>query len=451
MRKRRSSADLVGGEETIIVIAARVFGLFIGLASQSLLAWLLNAEGRGGFAVVFTFGTLFGLVFTLGTDRAAQYFVIAKRLSLSQGVSVTAMIVAVGSMVATGVGIVMINSGLNYFQQADPASFYIAMLLIPLSLLSASLQLQLDGLRRFAQGALFGFGQSISTLLGLWLFLAVFDLGAKGALIAYLIGYLVGLILCANDLRTHCDLRLAFPSVNDIKLVLGYGVRYYVARLGHAVDLRVAVILLGMYATRDEIGIFAATSGVVLYVLILSDSLEAAMMPRVASDAAGRPDLVGQCARISALFTGVALVGLLAVSEPLVRIVLSPAFLPGVTVIWILAPGVFVHSASKALMVYFRGTNRPGVCSVVIWVGLLCNAFAFVLLYPRLGLAGAAWAMTFGFLARSCVLLFTYQRVAGSSVMNIWRVGRQDFELFKRLFWQLQRRAEALWRGRRGG
>ena len=86
----------------------------------------------------------------------------------------------------------------------------------------------------------------------------------------------------------------------------------------------------------------------------------------------------------------------------------------------------------------------------MIRVGLICTTLAFVLLYPRLGLAGAAWAMTLGFLVRSLVPLLAYQR-AGCSVVDTWRVGRQDFELLKRLFWQLHRRAGVIWPGRRHG
>ncbi len=155
-------------------------------------------------------------------------------------------------------------------------------------------------------------------------------------------------------------------------------------------------------------------------------------MPRISADPAGRADLVAQCARLSALFSGLALLLISVLAVPLVRIVLSPAFLPGVALIWIAVPGIWLHSASRVFMAYFRGINRPGVCSFVIWVGIAVNALVLLALYPRTGLAGAAWAMTLGLAARSLLLAVAFARTSRLSLRATWLPQSSDLALLRR-------------------
>ncbi len=77
-----------GGKETLIVFATQLWTLAVGLGTQSVLAWMLGPAGRGEYAVCMLFGGIFGVIFTFGTDRAAQYFVMSKEQSLSHAGSV---------------------------------------------------------------------------------------------------------------------------------------------------------------------------------------------------------------------------------------------------------------------------------------------------------------------------------------------------------------------------
>jgi O-antigen/teichoic acid export membrane protein len=89
----------------------------------------------------------------------------------------------------------------------------------------------------------------------------------------------------------------------------------------------------------------------------------------------------------SGLVTGVAVLALGVLAVPIVRILLSDAFMPVVPLLWVLAPGVMLYSGAKVLMAYFRGVNRPGICSWVVWIGLCVNVTMLFLLYP----APSAW------------------------------------------------------------
>jgi O-antigen/teichoic acid export membrane protein len=429
----KGSFGTSGGKETLIAFATQVWILLASLATQSVLAWMLAPAGRGAYAVCVLFVGIMAAVFSLGMDRAAQYFVMSNTQSMSHGGSVAIITALVGGGVAVVLGAFLIYSPIEFFQKADSTAFWISLPLIPLTVVVAVLQLQLAGQRRFARIGLFMIVQTSTNLALILLLVRFLDLGVDGALIAQIASSVLVIALLSLDLRVACGFRLMLPNWSHFQQVFSYGIRYYLASMGNMIDLGLGTFIIAMLGSREDIGIFAAASALVLKVLVLPDSIEAVMLPRITADPVGRIDLVGQCVRLSILFTGLALAGLVVVSVPLVNILLSPKFLASVPLIWILAPGVFMYGGSQMLMGYFRAINRPGICSLVMWVGFVVNGLTLIALYPLLKLQAVAWAMTIGFASRSLVLFLAYQRISGRDALDMMRFQRGDFELIKRL------------------
>ena len=433
MRNIKALSNATGGEDAAIVFATQIWLLFVSLGIQSMLAWMLGPDGRGAYAVCLLFGMLFGAVFTFGTERGAQYFVMSNQLSLSRAVSVAVIIALLGSAAAMIVGGFLIHTPFTFFQKADLSSFRVSLLLIPLSSLVTILQLQLAGLRKFVQLGVITLVQTSVNLALMVVLVWMLQLGVNGALTALIASSLIGVCLLFLELRAHDGLTLTLPRWGHFQPILSYGARCYLARIGHLVDMRLGIVLLAVFATREEIGLFTAASALSLKVLIFSQSIETTIAPRIAADPEGRPNLVGQSIRISGLFTGVAVAGVVIASFPLVLIILSPKFLPSVPIIWILAPGIFMQGGAKILMAYFRATNRPGITSCAIWVGLITNSLVVVVLYPAIGLPAAAWAMSIGFASRTLVLFIAYRRISGRGVADTLRPRRNDLTMIKSL------------------
>ena len=203
---------LRGRQEVVILLATRILMLGFSVGTQSLLAYALLPEGRGAYALCVLFAVLAGVATTPGSDRGSQYFVMSTRLSVSQGVSAGFAICLMGSGLAVAAALPLIHSGLALFGKADPASFYLALVLIPLSTLMATTQRQIAGLRRFLQLAGFTLVRAGTVVLSTAALVWGLGMGVNGAIGALALGQAAMLTIGVFDLRRNCGLRFQIPS-----------------------------------------------------------------------------------------------------------------------------------------------------------------------------------------------------------------------------------------------
>ena len=424
--KTISAPRTTGVEDVAVSMATRVGILLSGVAIQSMLAYALLPAGRGEFAVCVLFAALLGALLTPGADAGAQYFVMAGKISVSQGVSVALLICLVGAGLATALATPLIKSDIAFFQKAEPSSFHLALVLIPLTTFSSAVQHQLAGLRRFMRLALFLLFQTAANGLSLVCLVIGLRLGVKGAVLAVCVSNLVMIIVCLRDLRRNAEFAAEIPARYALVEVMRYGLKYYIARIGWGVDVRVGILVVSMLAGRSEIGLFAVASGLMTRILMIPNAVSVPLLPRTSGDESGRPDLVAFCARMTTWVTGAALIPLLAFAIPLVKVLLSAEFLPAVPLIRIIAPGTLVYAGASIFTVYFRGINRPDICSWAVGLGLGLNILLVPLLYPEIGLEAAAWGMTIGLFGRSTFLSVAYYRMTRTSPCLSWLPQRGD-------------------------
>ena len=421
------SSDTAGGQDVALVFLTRVWILAGGVAMQSLLAYTLLPTGRGSFAVCILFTSLFAVLFAPGVDAGAQYFVMTKKIRLSQGISVSLSICVLGSGFAAALAIPLIHSEIEFFQKAEKDSFYLALLLIPLTTFSSAVQHQLAGLRRFRRLASFAVIEVTSEVIAMVGLVLGLGLGVNGALAASAVGHLVKITACLRELHRKHGLSWEMPTRIAFTNVLRYGLKYYVARFGWTMNVGgVGGLLLGIIADRTDVAFFAAGSGLMRRLLMIPNSISIPLLPRVSGDPIGRIELVSFCVRTTAWIIGLVLAVLLVISTPLVRIFLSERFLPIVPLIWIMAPGMLVYGGASVLLAYFRGTNRPEVCSWHISIMIGTNVLTAVLLYPQYGVAAAAWGMTVGLVCSSALLYVIYLRATHEHALRIFAPQRGD-------------------------
>ena len=414
------------GLDAVVLFAGRKGAAVAGLATQSLLAYALMPEGRGAYAICVVFSGLLGLLLTPGAHTGMQFFVATGRVSVSQGVSLALAICLVGSAVAALLSAPLIAEGASFFRQADASSFYLALGLIPLQAFAVAFEYQLIGIGRFGQLALLLVLRALANVAAIAVLVWGLELGVNGAIAAFAIGHLAVIASAVGYLRARHGLRPEAPSRGTLKAVVAYGLRYHAARLGAAFEPRVGVFYLGVVAGRADIGIFAVAITLMLQFSTISNAAGSSLLPRIAGRTGERTEMVALGMRLALWVTAAALAAWLAISGPVVRLLLSDAFAPVTPLMWIMAPGMLAYAASSVSMTWFVGANRPDVCSRAVAAGLAVNLAGLVLLYPRIGPEAAAWAMALSQFVRCAFLVIPFRAATGAPWTALWAPQRGD-------------------------
>ncbi len=420
----RELARAIGGRDAAVFFTTQCILLVLALLIQSILAYTLLPEGRGVYAVCTAFSALLLLIFTPGIMDGAQHFIMTGKMDISESMSAVLVIGLASFGLSILIAVPLIHSDIAIFRKAEPLSFYLAILLIPLMAPSLAMLPQFIAIRRFERIGVFSVFRvsvnALSILLLAWFW------GINGAIMAFGVGHLVGLVLCIRHLRRHSGLVLKMPSRSTLDPILGYGLRNYAAQISGRIKPLANVVVLGFIASSSEIGWFAAANALMFRFSLIAEAICSALLPRITGEERNRTELVASCLPLVLWGTAAALAAFLPVSVTAVRLILSEAFLPVVPLCWILAPGVIAHAFSEPFQIWLRSINRPEICSWAASLGLCVNLGMILLFYPALGVEAAAWAVTGGFVCRCIFLAIVFRKMTRTPWNSMWQPRRVD-------------------------
>ena len=421
-------SQATGAKQTGITLGAEFVNMGLLFVAQVLLARYLEPAGRGSYAVCNVFAALLTVIFFLGTDVGLIYFIGSKKFTISQGVANTLIFAVACSALAIGAGVLLTWTPFEFFSKASREAFYLALASIPVTFLSMTLLRCLPQLRQFGWYAALTATRATAYVAAIGVFVILLGGGVNGALVAIIASNAVTLVLVVGFLRWRLGLRWEWPSWLRLGQMLHYGIRYYFGKISNLVNFQVGTLILAMFATESEIGLFSLALAMVMRIEVIPGALTTVLLSRVAADVSGRADLVAQCVRVTALVVGGMLIVGSLVVYPFFLLVL-PKFLPAVLVIWVLVPGEWIRSACKLFVPYFIGTNRPGVASAAVALGLVVNVALLAVLLPLLGINGAAASVTGSYIVSSIFLAVAFGRTSGIGFWETWRVRRADWDL----------------------
>ncbi len=413
-----------GREDVSVMFVTLSSMAALSLLIQVLLAYTLLPEGRGAYMVCIVFAALLGSILTPGAAYGTQYYIMTRDINASQGVASALIISLVGSVVALPLALPLIHSDIAFFQKAETHTFLLALVLVPLMAFSFALDQQFVAHRRFRQLGIFSLLRILTNVLSILIIVWHLELGVDGAVMALGVSHSVMIVACLLYLRRNYGLTLQMPQSLNFIRILVYGLKYHTARIITVLEAHIGIVVLGLISTQAEIGLFSLASALMLGFILISNAIGTALLPRIVG--LDGFTLIAFCIRLAYTATAGCIIVFLALSAPLIDTFLPEAFLPIVPLLWIIAPGTLAGAISGILMTYFKGSDLPQICSAAVFLGLCVNLCSLPLLYPTLGIAAAAWAVTLGMLARCLLLAIVFHRETRAEWLPIWMPRTSD-------------------------
>lgn len=401
----------------------------------------------GAYATCTVFVLLLTRLFLVSSEFGTQYFMIRKEINVHEAVTLNVIFSIVASLLAGATGFLLVRFNVPIlrpmFGQASRDSLYLSLMMILPLALGHTLYVQVSGLRRYGPLARVQFIRTTLATASVIVLVWWLDLQVNGAVVALMVGHVVLAVLLLVDLRRHYGISLQLPARSWFTKSVQFGARAHPFQLGIDSERRLGIIGLGMVSSRADVGIFAVAVSLVARLGELPQSVGVVIYPRLVGGTNENARIVGLWLRLISGVMATLMVVLLVLSNPLVTILYSKAFLDVVPLLWILAPGMVALAQAAVLVPFFNSINRPGVSSWAMGIGIGANLLCLVILLPTVGLTGAAIALLVGLSCRTLTLACMFHRVTGHGIAATWLPQRSDLSYLKSTLRQVLPRREA--------
>lgn len=151
------------------------------------------------------------------------------------------------------------------------------------------------------------------------------------------------------------------------------------------------------------------------------------LVPYIAESKADKHnEMVERIARLNLSIAVVAAVGIISTSWLFIPLVFGKAFTPAISATQVLALGILFISQRLVFTGYFKAINQMQHPVKAAWAGVVITVVLDLILIPKYGILGAAWATCAAYGVTSYYLIRMAQRILGFSLSHIFILRKDD-------------------------
>lgn len=400
-------ASRTASSAIIYTLIGRVGVVVINTATGIIMARTLGPAGRGAASAIQLWPVILSGLLTFGVPVALRYNVRRKSDDPAQLFSVSLVMSTLFGVFATCVGIVLIPHILVHYSPAVTRFAQAMMLFAPFMTVNLLLMGYLESRGEFGRSNSMLYFPPLGTLTLLVLLYFAHKLSVFSVPLAYELPY--SCITIATLYRLRGSIRFPTQFVARGKLLLHYGLRAYGLDVLNTLSLQIGQLLVIGLLSAASFGLYAVALNASKTLAVVGASLNTVLFPKAAElEKAGAVALVNRSTRLvfsANLFAGALLV---AAMPALVRLAYGNAYGAVVHLAQVLTVEVILSATVSTMTQAFMATGRPGLVTVFQAIGLCTSIPLMLILIPRFGVSGAAYALLFSTSFRFALVLGSY-------------------------------------------
>jgi O-antigen/teichoic acid export membrane protein len=413
--------------QTLLV---RLGMLLINVATGIVTARALAPTGRGELAAIILWPQLLTFLLTLGLPAALRYHLRCSPERTPKLLTAAVLLASGAGVAAAVLGIAAVPLLLGQYRPEVERAAQAFMVLAPLMLLFNVLTGALEVLDEFSLANALRALPPLITIVALGVLAFAKGLNPITAAAAYLLPAVPLCLWLLHHLWGRMHSRWQ-DAMSEIQPLLTYGVRSYGTDFLGAVSGQMDQALIAAFLTPAALGLYTVAFSVVRMLGTVSDPVALVLFSRAAG--LGLPHIIELTGRAVRLTLPVMLIGtgLLVVGGPtLLELLYGPSFREAAPVLAILGLEVVIGSTYFILTRTFMAAGRPGTISLTEGVGVATAAGFMLLLIPRFGIVGAAWALLGSAALRFAFLMVCYRIVLKTRPPSLV-LTRNDLQLLR--------------------
>lgn len=430
-------------KNSILTFSRNIAVIIVGLLISVLIARILGPEKQGLYSLVILLPSMLMTLLNLGVGSATVYFTGKKKYDLQTIVSTNVILALILSMISIVVGVLVLFLFHNSIFNEVPITLLLLFLgILPILFFNSFLQSVFHGLEDFkTYNAIALLGQMIN-LITLIVFIYLLPLDLTGALISYTLGHIVTMILIISVLKAKTyKVTLNSFSFNFLKESLSYGYKAHMSNIISFLNYRADILLIAFFLTPAAVGIYNVAIQIAERLWILSGPVATVLFPRISSTEKEVQNSLTAIVSRNVLFLSI-IVGVLfyLLSDFFVWLLFGSNYIEASEIIRVLLPGITVFASERILSNSLAGKGRPELNLYTSLVTLTTNIILNVILIPKYGLVGAAFATSVSYTLTYIIKTLIYLRITNDRFLNVMLINKSDLKMYRNLLFKLIKR-----------
>ena len=261
-----------------------------------------------------------------------------------------------------------------------------------------------------------------------------FKFGVVGVILAEILSLLMGcIVLFLYTQKKVGGVHFSYQK-NILKDFISYGSKIYLGNIATYFFLRIDMWMINLFLKNSiAVGFYSIAVTLAEQIWIISQSAGTILLPRVSSE--NNEKQLKEFTPIvcrNILFLTVIISFILFLSGRwLIILLYSKKFLQSVASFQILLIGGIAVAGGRILTSDLFGRGKPMVNTYIAIIAMLLNIVLNIILIPRYGINGAAWASTISYVLLFALKLIVYSRISGNRIVDILFIKKSDLKYYR--------------------
>ncbi|MCT7653100.1 oligosaccharide flippase family protein [Aliarcobacter butzleri] len=386
--------------------SSRIILIVLGLLGNVIITRSLGVENFGTYTLLLTIiaiATQFG---NFGLHSANIYYVAQKKMFLGMLLKNSIWFSFFISLIV-GLVIYFLNYIYPNILNIEPDLLYLALIFIPISLMSLLVKNLLVGIGEIKLDNRLTVYTRVITILSLVCIVTFYNLNIKSAIVIFGLGLLVGLIVTYIKLKKEVTYKYKL-SVKLLKKVSTFGFKAYLSAIFAFLVLKSDLFFVNYYLTKTDLGHYSLAVSFIDYIYILPVVIGTVLFQKLSS-LKKNDEKYNLMKKITFTFSGVYFVFLVIVyflSEYLITFLYGEQFSDSVFLVNLLLIGIFFMGIETIQVQYLNTIGFPKEIIYYWIIALFINIAIILTFIEQYGLVAVAMSTVISYFTIFVLITF---------------------------------------------
>lgn len=402
----------------------------LSLLSSILLSRALGPNGRGELTLIILYPTMILTFGRFGIGHSINFY--ASKVSKN-----TIIINSIFLSLVLGIGLFFISiltvSFLRpfFFKEINIDYLYFGCLLIPFLLLYDILPSLLQGLNKIKLRNLLYTLLALINFLLFFVFIILLDYGIWGGIMSYFISYfIVGILALWIVIKERDPKKNKFEFSFSKKLLI-YGLKSHIGNIFKQLSYRGDILVVSYFLEAKWVGYYIVAVNIAEILWKLPEVLGVVLLPKIASENKINARRLTPIVFRALMYPMTLIVFCIFIFNRFIIILFyGVEFLPSVTALTIMLPGIFALSFWKIIATDLIAQGHALEYSITSGLAAISMIIFDFILIPLFDINGAALATSLSYTIATIYIIIKYLKVSENNFTDLIKPIKSDFVLY---------------------